>query len=319
MKDFKRFILAVLAVLLVVFVIDQSIGLFLDKTAVFIDQPKYRRIERADEDVVILGASRAQNHYVSSIIGRECSKSVYNYGLGGVNIYTNYAILNLLVNKSVKKPRIVIWDFYYTDIVDSPGWNTELFDPLYSAYNYDDTVKEIINLQGIKKEILFNLFRTYKFNSKLQRGLKQYQPDEAGYVPLYVVHKDTLVERSSNRTGIDNQKMRYIDKFISLCKENDVQLIVFISPGYYLLDTSIPEDWTHVIEKKCSENQIPFFNYEQDSTILSHKEWFYNPLHLNDAGAKEFTKMIVNDLKNMIAENEYRRLKIDKAYVRASD
>ena len=111
MKDFLKFVISTLFVIAIVFIIDFSFGSFLEKKAVFVDQPKYERIKQASEEVIVLGASRADNQYVTSIIESELGTTAYNYGVGAQNVFTNYAILNLLINKSKQKPRIVIWDF----------------------------------------------------------------------------------------------------------------------------------------------------------------------------------------------------------------
>lgn len=83
---------------------------------------------------------------------------------------------------------------------------------------------------------------------------------------------------------------------MQLCKDNEIRLFVFVSPAYYMIDEINKMDWSKIIEQKCQEYSIPFFNYEQDSIFLSHPEWFYNSLHLNDVGAREYTQKVVNDI-----------------------
>lgn len=63
-------------------------------------------------------------------------------------------------------------------------------------------------------------------------------------------------------------------------------------------------DWATIIENKCEEKDIPFYDFEQDSVFLSHPEWFYNTIHLNDMGAKEYTKKVVNVISNYLEHNK---------------
>lgn len=301
MKDFKKFIISVLSVIAIVFIVDWGLGFILDRNAVFIDQAKYKRITNAKEDLVVLGASRAQNQYVTTIIEDSLNLSAYNYGVGAQNVYSNYAVLDMLINKSPSKPKMVIWDFYYTDIQDSPGWNTEKITSLYTAYNYDELIKEVVNLQGNKKRIMLSYINLYKFNSKLPRVIKPEQCEEAGgYSPLFFVNNEPITTVKSDRTNIDKQKINYINKFIDLCVDNDVKLFVFISPAFYRIGSIDSGDWANVIEAICYERTIPFYNYEQNELFLEHPEWFFNMIHLNDTGAKEYTYRVVEDVKDYL-------------------
>ena len=302
MKDIYKFLFSSIIVLSIVFLVDCVLGTILNNNAVFIDQPKYKRIPSANDSIIVLGASRAENQYVSTIIQESFNLPTYNYGLGAQNVYTNYAILSLILRKSLAKPQIVIWDFYYTDILNSPGWNTEKLYRLYSAYDYDDTIKSVVNLQGEEKALLLSTIKMYKFNSKLPRILmrERYSGTERGYSPLYINHNEPIKEYSQDRSNLDSTKITYIKKLIELCKSNNVKLFVFISPAYYKISEYNSGDWSSVMERICSNNSIPFFNFEQDSLFLSHPEWFYNDIHLNNIGAKEYTQLVVDSVNTYL-------------------
>lgn len=306
MKDFYRFLLSAVAVIGIFFIADYSFGIILDKTAVFVDAPKYKRIEKGKEELVVLGASRACNQYVTRILEDSLGVSAYNYGVGAQNVYTNYAVLSLLIEKGAKKPKYVIWDIYYTDILNTPGWNTEKTGILFSAYNYDEAVREIVDLQEGIKSKLIRYVNLYKFNSKIPYFIIDYKSKKnedisGGYSPLYFEHNKPIEIRNTGRSKYDMQKLSYIDKFIHLCKENDILLYVFISPAFYKLENGeAPEDWAKVIEKKCLDNAIPVYNHEQDSLFLIHPEWFYNSEHLNDTGAKIYTTIVAKKLMKMV-------------------
>ena len=303
MRDFVLFCRNAVLVILLVFISDYVLGSIMDNKLVFIDQPKYSRIEKSENEVVILGASRADNQYVSSIIEDSLGLKTYNYGVGAQNIYTNYAILDLILEKSKKKPSLIIWDFYYTDIIDSPGWNTENMHRLYSAYSYSDTIKSVLLLQGEKKNYLLKYIKTYKFNSKLPMALRRLfikeSLEDGGYTPLYVKNEEKIKERQEDRGNIDPIKIYYINKMIDLCKSQRIKLAIFISPGFYRKKNINPElnDWSNIIEDIANKKEILFYDFEQDDSFLIHPEWFYNEIHLNDEGAKEYSKIIAHILK----------------------
>lgn len=309
MKDFNRFLITVCAVFVLIFVVDRFGGVLGDKYAVFIDQPKYKRINMADEEIVILGASRAEDQYVPQILEDSLGGTVYNYGVGAQNVYTNYCILNLLIKDSKRKPQIVIWDFYFTDIMDTPGWNTEKLYRLYSAYNYDDTIKSVLKLQGLRKELFLDNISLYKLNSKLTRAIVSNPRDlrverNKGYNGLNITLKDTLAVNDEDRTQLDSIKLSYISRMFSLCKDNDIKLFVFISPAYYLLPPQSDHDWDVVISTMCEMNNIPFYNFEQDSTFLNNRSYFYNQMHLNDKGARAYSSLVASKVKAILKQED---------------
>ena len=309
MKEFIRFVKSSLIVLTIVVVANILLGFIGDKTAVVIDTVKYKRISRGTEELVILGASRAENQYVSNLIADSLGLSVFDYGVGAQNIYTNYCVLKLLCEKSTSKPKYVIWDFYYTDILDTPGWNTEKLQRLYSAYNYDSSVREVLSLLKREEYSKLKYIPLYKFNSKafyfLSDFLVSSKETAKGYSPLNVINTKPIEKKTEDRGVLLQSKIEYIQKFISLCKDNDIRLFICIAPGFYKIDnTNESIDWSDVIKTIAAENNVPLYDYEQDPFFLEHPELFYNQTHLNNNGAQIYTKAIIKDISLEIRKCE---------------
>ena len=94
----KKFLASVLFVSAGVFALDRLGG----KVMQWVNQhthdvsgPKIRYlVEDVREDVVLMGTSRCNFHYVPSIISDSIGMSVYNGGIGGSdNIYAHYIAL----------------------------------------------------------------------------------------------------------------------------------------------------------------------------------------------------------------------------------
>ena len=47
---------------------------------------------------------------------------------------------------------------------------------------------------------------------------------------------------------------------------------------------------------------VKFLDSYADSVFMRHKEWFKEPMHLNQVGAREFSKRIVPDIMAMVKQ-----------------
>ena len=118
------------------------------------------------------------------------------------------------------------------------------------------------------------------------------------YIPLYNKWKQPIESAEQSNKEISLQKVKYFEKFIDLCKQENIKLIVADSPNYVLLKE---QNWVDKIEQMTQKNNIPFLYHEQDSLFLSHVEWFNEPFHLNDEGARVYSKIISGELFNILS------------------
>jgi hypothetical protein len=50
----------------------------------------------------------------------------------------------------------------------------------------------------------------------------------------------------------------------------------------------------------CKKFSVPFIDFYADTEFQLHKEWFKEPMHLNEIGAREFSKKLSLKIKNLI-------------------
>ena len=305
MKDFKKFTIELAVILAVFLAADYIIGSVLDKTCAFRDfQSSFRSIPNADYDMIIMGGSRAQSSYDISILQDSLGISIYDYGLSGQNLYTDYGILNYYIKEAKVKPKVILWDIWATSFLKSGNYDIQPIKRLNSAYFQNDTIRSLINLQGKKEEILLNALHTYKHNSNIPYYLYYTMIDTKdplnGYVPLNNIWKDPIETMRSDRGDYDEQKIMYFKRFVNCCKEQGVYLVFCISPSYYLIENTNPDgcDWAKFACDYVKQNGFTAINYEQDSMFLEHPEWFYNPLHINEKGADIFTRIVLPYLRD---------------------
>lgn len=284
--------------------VDKGFGIIMDTLYFQQGRPYVYGIEKANEDILILGASRALHHYVPSIIEDSLQMTCFNFGSGGQNIYYHYGILKAALSRYT--PKLVIIDVFEIDFYKTPGWNTEKLSIFNPAYYRDTALKEVIDLRG-KNEKIKLMSSFYRYNGEVIRIINYallhnnvyFTKENEGYIPLHGIWKDTLVSEKSEKKELDKQKLHYLRNCIQLCKEKEIPLVICISPCYVDKkgnDRLFSQD----ISK---EHQVHFFNYEQNAYFLAHRELFRDVLHLNYKGAEIYTNCFINNISNYMDES----------------
>lgn len=304
----KLFIKEGLIILAIIFIFDWIIGDCFDRIFVYKDVPKISRIESSDEELVILGSSRAEECYVSNVFRDSLNLSVYNYGINSQNIYTSYVVLNQLLTNSKCPPRIVLLELTTTDCCDYPRFNFERLSELYSGYGIDDTLTRIIDTYICKDAFLLKGIKLYKHNTKFAYNLKNWatgsnisENGDNGYMALSSIWNESI-KPCEEIYSIDSIKMLYLQRFISLCSLNNIKLILSTSPFFYK-DCALTDQanhWIDMVSSIAEENNIPYLDYHRDSIFLSHQDWFYDEKHLNEVGAKNFSSIAARQIKEFI-------------------
>lgn len=304
MKNFLLFIRYIFAVVFIYWVLDFSIGKIFDTGLFLKNDPvlEYAYQGGGGEELVILGASRAAHHYVPEVLEEGLDVKCYNYGMDGRNIYNQYVVANCLLADSTKKPEIILLEIAAIDIYDSPGYNGEKLSNLNLLYNKSKYVHDIIDEENPEKSVGLKYINMYRYNSSLlgyiREALADREINNKGYKPLFSIWNDALQPREKQNAQFYPSKDVYLRKLLDKCLESNVRIIVFNSPSYYEFEEPMP--WENRIKEICDEYDIPFFNHANDSLFLSHPEWFNEPFHLNDTGARKYSEIVVQEIKNHI-------------------
>lgn len=297
----KKFIFNCIVGFLIVITLDFSIGkgleyFYFKQSSGFQYRTTYS-IENADDEVLVFGSSRANHHYKPSVIEEELGVSCYNTGRDGNFIFYQTAVLKSVLERY--KPKLILYDF-----TGDFSNNQEDYDRLSSLlpyYKNHSEIRDIVNLRS-NFEPFKNLSKIYPYNSTLgnivKGNLLSKDIDESinkGYVPLYGKWEGTLKENVSNKPyDIDPNKIKIFTEFLDLCKQNNIPVVVLVSPIFYKYERNFSIE---LCEKICSEAKVPFFDFTRDKYYLSAPYLFDDPDHLNDEGAKVYSKDVIETIK----------------------
>lgn len=307
MKDMKKIVIGIFVFCSLLIVIDWVVGTWSEKMYYKSKYGIFHRqiycLTESQDELMILGSSRAAHHYVPQIFEDSLGMSCYNAGSDGMCIYYHYGILASRIQRGCP-PKMVILDVIGTDAEVSQSATFSLdaaLDRYAPHYGEFAEIDSMFALNGWKAKVKLHS-KTYKYNSKLVQTIKCNYipwPEDRGYEALNGVMKIAEGERtidalvpSSAQPSIEERKLVYLQKFIDDCEDNNIELVMCYSPYY---GQTIPAS-IRMIEELAIKNEVPFLNYGDD-VCFQKPEYFQDASHLNDTGAKEYSKEIVNMLK----------------------
>lgn len=250
--------------------------------------------ELCNEDIILMGSSRMQHHYIPSIIHSCTGFSVYNAGIDGNGIILQYGILNLVLDHY--QPKIIIYDVSRFDMYKDD--NTKYLDYLKMYYPNEvvmDICESIDTMSKIKLRSSL-----YRYNSKLfQLLIDVFYVDsnhDNGYVPLKSNLKNVKMS-SPDDESIDSLKLYYFKSFVSFCKERKIPLIVFCSPTY---KKYVNSDYYKPIKTLCEIEHVPYYDYSEYEPITETIDYFSDITHLNDKGAQLYTTKVSRVINEIV-------------------
>ena len=303
MRKFLIFVGYLAAVATGYFAIDICAGKMFDTFLFLNNSPKMKRAcsESRHEDVAILGASRAAHHYNPAILAESLNVDCYNYGMDGRNIFNQYVVAKELLHNPSNRPGVILLEIAGIDLADQPGYNGEKLSNLNVLYKQNGNVKEIIDKENPTSGKVLGIVNLYRYNSDLLSYMRtSVLGDDSGngYAPLYGKWAKDAEEAQYVNPKLYPAKEVYFRKLIENCKSCGTRVIVYNSPEYYVDRPMAP--WELKVEAICKEYNVAFVNHSRDTLFMNHREWFNEPFHLNDEGAKVYTSIVAKELKPYI-------------------
>lgn len=309
-NEFKLLFLKSLQFLIIFILIDLSLG-FIAKEIFFSQKTgKYARlthsIQRDSSEVLIMGSSRANRHYVPDILEKELNMTCYNAGVQGQHIIFHTALQKLILKRH--KPKFIILNIDKSWLYESEESYERLSDLHPYYWDFRTELDPVLSLHS-KFNTFKLLFRSFQTNSTLVHAVKYYflpQKDYKGYRPLHqqmkkpqsqkIKHNNSKIVKDETRI-IDTTFVNMFDEFIKNAKNNDVKLILTISPHIQKANGLKVNKSLELMKSMASEHGIPLIDFSDDKTFIEQYHLFNDPAHLNNDGAILFTKLVADTLK----------------------
>jgi hypothetical protein len=238
-------------------------------------------------DVVFLGSSRANNHFVAPLFEKKGIKT-FNYGMSASHLFEASLLLKLMVErKFVIKKLILETDMNLANETRDAGISAQFLPYLHDS----EIIKNHFSVeQDFWKLYYIPFYRYLAFDAKIgfremNRSWRQVPTnylDNLGYHPLGGKKKGNMKNDIRNMKPLDN---RYYKEIKAICKANNIQLIALMTP---MCSNVKGMDYFDRVKSKYPE----IHNYEN---AVEGDQYFSSCGHLNDEGARKFTAIILKD------------------------
>lgn len=236
-------------------------------------------------DVVIMGTSRANNHFVPELFEKKGLKT-FNYGMSGSHLFETSMLLELMLERNYKIKTILL----EADLSLSNEKRDEGTTAHYLPFIHHS--KTISNHFKTEKEFslwyYIPFYRYIKYDSQI--GFREmYESiiekptnhlNNNGYFPL-PSKKGTNMKNDYRR--LNPLKNKYYEQIKQICKANNIQLITVMTP---VCENVKGLNYFDKVIKLYPE----IHNLEN---LVQGDNYFSSCGHLNDKGARLFTQKVL--------------------------
>lgn len=264
--------------------------------------PHYRTtygMEQTRANILVFGSSRAHHHYVPESFERDLHGSFYNMGRDGQSILFQIAMLRSVLQRYTPEKIILDFDGDFEQADKDYGSLSALL-PYYRTHPELRTVAELRS----PFEKLKLLSEIYPFNSEfpgvimgnIQLGLKR-KPDDKGYVPFYgEINQQFEPAEELAPVAIDGEKVKFFREFLHTARQSGAEVYVVYSPT---MEKYRHNQELRLGEEICASEHVAFLDLSRVKPFYGDVRYFYDTSHLNDGGAKIFSKRIADTILHL--------------------
>lgn len=257
---------------------------------------------KLEDDIIILGSSRALHHYNPQVFTSLLGVSCYNCGEGGHGIIFEYGRYKLLTSRY--RPKLIIYELTPSFDYGKEKTYSKYLGKLRPYYNKEG-IKEIFQdfdsgLTSLKMES--NL---YKNNSMILRYIFDFVKEgklKKGYSPLYGQLHNYIVNESllSPDIEVDSLKLSYLEKLIIDAQSNKIPIVFAMSPLYGSANNPGPEYDYRPAVYLFKKYNVLFFNYLHYEPIALNPSYFHDGGHMNEDGANAYSALLAKQIADSL-------------------
>lgn len=266
-------------------------------TKVFLQSSNRGKIEKVFNskgekyDVVILGSSRANNHFVAPMF-EERGLKTFNYGMSGGHLFEASLLLQLMIERNYQIKNVILEaDLNLSNDHQAEGISAKFLPFLHES----ETIRRHFEKEADFMELYYIPFYRYvKYDAKIgvrevwdtSRNKPTSLLDNKGYYPLGKKPNANMKNNIANLNPL--KKNQYYYEIKQLCEQKGIKFIAVMTP---MCENTKGMDYFDKVKELYPE----IHNYE--NAVLEDK-YFSSCGHLNDAGARLFTARILKDFFN---------------------
>ncbi|HWR94160.1 MAG TPA: hypothetical protein VN192_03055 [Flavobacterium sp.] len=285
----KKFILFVAKILITILVI--LLVLDLVYTAVYLNSSNRGKVENVfnskarNYDVVILGSSRANNHFVPELFEKKGLKT-FNYGMSGAHLFEASLMLKLMAERNYQIKTVIL----EADLGLCNEKESEAIAAKFLPYiHHSQTIKNhFINQENFKELYYIPFYRYIEFDALIgyreMYNTTTQKPTNIlynlGYHPLT---KNKPGNMKNDLRALKPIRNKYYEEIKLICQQNNYNLITVMTP---MCSNVKGLDYF----EKANAIYPEIHNMEN---AVEGDQYFSSCGHMNDSGARRFTQIVI--------------------------
>ena len=242
-------------------------------------------------DVVILGSSRANNHFVSQMFEDRGLKT-FNFGMSGGHLFEADLLLKLMIERHYKIKNVILEaDLNLTNEHRADGISSKFLPYLHDS----QIIEEHFSTEEDFNSLYYIPFYRYiKFDAQIGVREMFFQAihrrtshlQNLGYHALKTDGKGNMKGNLEPLKPLNHNK--YYEEIKKICKANNINFIPIMTP---MCENIKGINYFEKVQKAYPE----IHNYEN---VVVEDQYFSSCGHMNDNGARLFTARILKDFFN---------------------
>ncbi len=284
----------------------------------------WKYVYDGDIDILIMGSSHVHTGFNAEYITEETGKSTVILSSGAQNIKQLY--FNLVETLKYQKPEVIVVE-EFSIIEDTIAWMKETDAIGLALSNLDGMKMSPLKLKAAFSTLGFDgygVFQIMRESGKTERFIfalkhiklavkRMFTPKEKpfsetrGTEPSVTVennlserYNESLVHNIDKSFMLTNQNIKYMDKVIELCKENNIKLEFIKTP---LIKNQSSISGHYAIEKHLEEQgyDINAYNLMDKKYNLGMELTDYADInHVSESGMKKVSDWFIEHIKATI-------------------
>lgn len=310
----KKFFIETAIFIAILFVADRGVGMYFRHLDThLLDYPiDYQTVYthlawKIDEEVVIIGNSRARHQYDANRIQDSLGMSVMNAGKDGNQLLLQSCMIQNMLKRHT--PKYIIWETDPHGLMHSEEELQRISD-LNPFYGQDSLSTRLIESRGWNERYKM-LSYCYRNNGRLPGLLevkytKKKDDGLQGYVPVkntgYKYPTLGFMEwESSSEKLREDIFIETIDKAKSL----GCRVVIASTPQYKKSNIAETVQYERFMQI-CDSMDVPWINHLQDDQLISDSTYFKDASHLNGKGVDKYMELFIPELKEYVQEIDKR-------------
>lgn len=244
-----------------------------------------------DSEMIILGSSRAADHYQPLIIDSVLQINSYNLGQYGKSADADIMRYNILKKYTKGLPSIIIWDLYF----NSFNYSSQYYDEQFTPFLFNMDIWEEVNKHNRHFTLLDKFIPLLRYWKKNMLPIyDEFLPNpQRGFV--YNIDKwnpSEMKELQENpmTCTIDTNIARDISLTLKDMRNNNIDVFIVFSPIYFKGKSCITnfDSIIKFISHLAYDNDCHFLDFSNDS-ICYDTSFFKNAMHLSPKGTDYYS------------------------------